>query len=358
MTLQEYDSLVWNNLDINQKKEYIDLYFKKYTVNGNIRLSKEQIRVTKLNSAKGMKSHNKIEYDNNKHIKCICPVCNTIFNLKHSQIVNLSNDTDKLLFCSKSCASKYSTTRWHNNKTIEEKQIITQKIKDTFNNRYPPKPNKIKRITNKEKYKDIIEAKCSYCGRIFTPSDYQKGAIYNNKKVYCSTSCATADRYNKKPLTQDTIDLIKKLYNDSNLNVGDIYKASGLTWSDFVNVRDLYNLKRDKNKINRDRINSMKKTCLEKYGVDSPMKVESIKNKVSDAIKSKSREEKQNIVIKRRKTKEERYQDPTYHNIEKAKETNLKKYGVDSPLASSEIRKKSIETNLKRYGTVNPMQST
>jgi hypothetical protein len=63
----------------------------------------------------------------------------------------------------------------------------------------------------------------------------------------------------------------------------------------------------------------IKKTNLERYGVDNPNKLESVKEKI--------------------------------------KETNLKRYGVVSNLKLESVKEKIKETNLKRYGTEYPSQS-
>lgn len=62
-----------------------------------------------------------------------------------------------------------------------------------------------------------------------------------------------------------------------------------------------------------------KQTCLEKYGVDNPMKLSSTKNK--------------------------------------AKQTCLKKYGVENVAQVDEIREKTKRTNNERYGVDSPLQN-
>ena len=62
------------------------------------------------------------------------------------------------------------------------------------------------------------------------------------------------------------------------------------------------------------KLEKMKKTCLEKFGVENPMK---------------------NAEIK-----------------EKAKKTNQSKYGGNSPSNSKEIRDKQITTTLEKYGVM------
>lgn len=59
---------------------------------------------------------------------------------------------------------------------------------------------------------------------------------------------------------------------------------------------------------------------------------------------------------KSRQTKFKRYGDAKYLNVEKQKETMLKKYG-GTGLASPEIRKRIEETNLEKFGSKSPLGS-
>jgi hypothetical protein len=63
----------------------------------------------------------------------------------------------------------------------------------------------------------------------------------------------------------------------------------------------------------------VKKTCLDKYGVDTVSKLETVK--------------------------------------QKAKETNLKKYGCEYSLQAQEVKDKGKQTNLKKYGVEYPNQN-
>lgn len=53
-----------------------------------------------------------------------------------------------------------------------------------------------------------------------------------------------------------------------------------------------------------------------------------------------------------------RYGDKSYNNMDKMKQTNLKKYGTECVLGNREIIKKRNTTNLKRYGVEYPLQSS
>jgi hypothetical protein len=85
-----------------------------------------------------------------------------------------------------------------------------------------------------------------------------------------------------------------------------------------------------------------KKTCLKKYGVENPMKIEQVKDNLKNSILEKYGVENafQSDIIK-----------------EKIKKTNLKKYGVTSPLQNEEIKQKMKQTNLKKYGVEMSLQN-
>lgn len=85
-----------------------------------------------------------------------------------------------------------------------------------------------------------------------------------------------------------------------------------------------------------------KETCMKKYGVDHPMKSKSVqeKTKQTNLEKYGCENPMKNEEIK-----------------EKAKRTNLERYGVNYACTAETIRKKTIETNIKRYGAECPMKS-
>ena len=90
---------------------------------------------------------------------------------------------------------------------------------------------------------------------------------------------------------------------------------------------------------------------------------------------STSKEYRNYIKLKTQKTKLERYGDPNYTNLEKAKQTKferhgymyfdrehtkevcLEKYGATSPFGSKIIQEKIKQTNLKNLGVENPFES-
>lgn len=85
-----------------------------------------------------------------------------------------------------------------------------------------------------------------------------------------------------------------------------------------------------------------KKTCIEKYGVENVFQNEEIKDKI-------------------KQTNLERYGVEFVQQSEEIKErvkkTNLEKYGVEYSFQSQEVREKTIKTNMERYGAKAPAQN-
>ena len=84
---------------------------------------------------------------------------------------------------------------------------------------------------------------------------------------------------------------------------------------------------------------SLKKTCIEKYGIDNPSKLESIKSKkIETSLKNYGvKNPLQSSAVK-----------------QKSKNTCSEKYGVDNPQKNREIRQKTKNTCNERYGVDNP----
>lgn len=110
----------------------------------------------------------------------------------------------------------------------------------------------------------------------------------------------------------------------------------------------------------KERLEKAKQTNLEKYGVENPFQ----SNEVKQKIKKISIERhggigtaSPEIAKKIAATKEERYGDSTFTNREKCKKTVQERYGVDNVYASQEVLEKKKKTYLDRYGVDNPLKS-
>ena len=83
-----------------------------------------------------------------------------------------------------------------------------------------------------------------------------------------------------------------------------------------------------------ERINKIKKTSLEKYGVDNPSKSFEVKEKIRDSHFQRY---------------DGKYNTQTEEFKEYFKETCLKKYGVDNPSKSFEVKQRIKEAHFQRY---------
>ena len=93
-------------------------------------------------------------------------------------------------------------------------------------------------------------------------------------------------------------------------------------------------------------VNKRKETNLLKYGVEVPTQNEEIANKIKQSWNNKSEEEIQEFVNKVKSTKLKLYGDETYSNGEKCAET----WNSKSEAELKEIEEKRKHTNLKIYG--------
>ena len=93
---------------------------------------------------------------------------------------------------------------------------------------------------------------------------------------------------------------------------------------------------------NKEVKQKIRDTCLEKYGVDHPMLLDETKQKIKDTCIKRFGVESplQNEEIQ-----------------QKVRNTCIEKYGVEYPLQNEEIQQKVRNTCMKKYGVENPSQS-
>ena len=105
----------------------------------------------------------------------------------------------------------------------------------------------------------------------------------------------------------------------------------------------------------------VKRTNLERYGNFNPAQSLEVRQKISNSLNSRSKEEKKRTEEKKKATFIERYgvEHVLQNNKikEKAKQTLINHFGVDNPLKSKEIQEKVQKTNLERYGNENPFKT-
>lgn len=141
---------------------------------------------------------------------------------------------------------------------------------------------------------DTVDKTCPQCKKSFTISFYLR-----NKRTYCSKSCANHD-----PL------VISRMIISQNKTFNEKYGSHPMN--------------------TRSTKENLKASIQKKYGVDWISKSDGW----SESMK---------------RTKKERYGDENYTNREKSKITCIEKYGVDNPLKSMRIKNNILETKKSNH---------
>lgn len=179
----------------------------------------------------------------------------------------------------------------------------------------------------------MIRCKCDICGEERELQYRMYNKNYKKYNLYTCDKCSTVKR--KKTSLEK--------YGVDNPMKSEIIKSKvKKTNLDKFGVEQFLQSKSVRIKI--------KETNLKKYGVDNPMKNEDIKNKSLKKRRDIYGYNLEEINDKIKKTKKEKYDNEFYVNSDKIKETNLKKYGVEYPLQSKDIYEKSISTMFDKYG--------
>ena len=163
------------------------------------------------------------------------------------------------------------------------------------------------------KYHIDVHPKCPVCGN-FTKFYGFKKLMFTN---HCSNKCTQLDSETKIKFKQTCLE---KYGVDAPMKSSKIKEKSKQVCLEKYGVENISQFFETKEKY--------KQTCLEKYGVDNPFKLEKTK------INSQSKEAK-----------------------EKQRKTCLEKYGVENSFQSKEVRQKYKENYKRKYGVENPFQN-
>lgn len=225
---------------------------------------------------------------------------------------------------------------------------------------------------------------CEYCKIEFTVPFKQRNKKYCNQQCYINSgikgktkqvelyeirkciNCGNDFEIRKKQPNKLCSDECRKEWNLKPENKETRIKNS--IKSNIENNNGVHYFKTEEFKRKSD------KSKLEKYGTINHMENQNIKDKFILSIQSLTDDKKKYIVLKRKKTNLEKYNDENYNNrekflktindkfgdfhlkipeiINKSKETCVKKYGVDNPLKLDENRIKSLESQIKKYGSL------
>jgi hypothetical protein len=177
-------------------------------------------------------------------------------------------------------------------------------------------------ISSKEYYDKYIkkeeEGFCKVC---------QKPISFRNFHVGYSRFCCGKRVQNSEETRNKIQQTCLDRYDSKNVYASEYGKQKCReTWLENLGVENPFQSEEVKEKI--------KQTNLDRYGVEHNSQVEEVKDKI-------------------KKTKEERYGDSNYNNTEKARKTNLEKYGVDCVLKRDDVvkLKNSEEIKKKQYNT-------
>lgn len=140
--------------------------------------------------------------------------------------------------------------------------------------------------------------------------------------------------------TPEENEILQKIYESRNKE--DIMASlPNRTWRAIRNQAIKLGMRRNEKIICEERNEANKKTLRERYGVDYPMQLDSIKKKFRETN------------LKRRSVE---YPSQSEEIREKSRQTVQEQYGVDNVFQSEDIKAKIRETMIKKYGGSNPMQ--
>ena len=177
-------------------------------------------------------------------------------------------------------------------------------------------------ITSQEYYDEYIkkegEGFCEVCQK---PTSFRN--LHIGYSRFCSKKCIQNSEETKSKIQQTCLDR----YDSKNVYASEYGKQKCKeTWLENLGVENPFQSEEVKDKI--------KQTNLKRYGVEYNSQSKEVKKKIKD-------------------TKEERYGNSNYNNVEKARKTNITRYGVDCILKREDVvkLKNSEENKRKQYNT-------
>ena len=197
----------------------------------------------------------------------------------------------------------------------------------------------------------IITAKCDYCEKEkeISYKEYNRN-IKNNGKFSCCQKCGCL-KAKETNMEKYGVESTNKLESVKNKIKNTIQEKYGV--EHISKIQEIKDIKKEKWNNNK-----------EKYGVDNISQLESIKEKKKETIEKNYGEFGFGSEIINKKIRDTIYSLYGTDNIrtleyvnEKIRNTNLEKYGVEYPSMSFEIKNKIKNTILEKYGTENIMHS-
>jgi hypothetical protein len=179
----------------------------------------------------------------------------------------------------------------------------------------------------------FVMTTCVVCHSLYKKQYKQ---VLLGKGLTCSTNCTSQLRSYKQKHKQESPDA-----RDRRLQ----------------GIKDFH---KDPGKV-AQKLERMKKTNLAKYGVESAIQNQEIKEVARQNLLNTIAEQNEQIIQKRQKTNMKRYgvanpfQDPNFQ--EQLRQRNQEKYGVDYLTQHPEFHQRKKLTLLEKYGVENPTQS-
>lgn len=223
---------------------------------------------------------------------------------------------------------------------------------------------------------DIYEVPtCSVCGKKCKKSSVtsSSSSSYHGFTEFCSRSCGNSARISRMKSTT------KEKYGVENAMQSEEVKEKSKLTNERLNEKDPSR----KNKIRKKAADTIKakygddglrcesiqekkkRTSMDRYGVDFPMRSEEVKKKYKKSVYEKYKVDNISKIDDFRKKAEStnkiRYGDPVFFKTDdfckKSKITNRNKYGVDYYVQSEEFLNKASISNRSKYGKSNFSQT-
>lgn len=215
-------------------------------------------------------------------------------------------------------------------------------IKNYLINRFPNFRNNFKEVLHRIKYNIEEIPKCPICGK---PLKYYglSSMLYGKT---CSRKCQY--EYMKTEEFQSKMDYTSYMSNPENIKRIQEKRKQKIDEIKEKTKRTL--LERYGNSHYNNR-NKCRQTCLEKYGVDNPMSLDSVRDKIKETNIQRYGVEwsAQNKEINQKTINTQIKKYGGVFNPEKVKKTNIEKYGVEKPFMSSDIQEKGINSRTKNH---------
>ena len=158
---------------------------------------------------------------------------------------------------------------------------------------------------------------------------------------------------------------IQKLYIDENQTKKEVCDILRIDTHFFDKIISELQIDKSESQKRSKKSEILKKSFMDKYGVDNPFRLDSVKEKIKQTNLEKygveNPSQSEEVKAKVRETCMEHYGTSSHLQSKEIKErirqTNIEKYGVPSAMQSEEVKEKSRKTSLERYGTLYPLQS-